>query len=1094
MKKQFPANRYIALLLCVLLVSAFFTLALNTFAQVETEPMFNPSENKKYEITGYGNGVFSENTLNVAKENNAYFETDLSDDAAYYMTLTIKTDGQLNINHRTLDTYINIQKEWYSSKGTGGQWVNKSFANITTGLRITIYSSMNEIKIWADGEKIVDSAYSAGGASKPGIGWTFDKPVIANDIIIWTDESPESSEPIFDAEKHTAYEITDYGNGIFENNALIVNSQSSSNFTTELSSDAAYYMTLTVKTDGQLNINHRTLDTYINIQKEWYSSKGTGGQWVNRVFPTLTTGLRITIYSSMSEVKIWADGVKIVDSAYSSGGTAKPGISWTFDKEVIATNIKIWTDKESSGEEPLPPTPPENESDEPVYDSEKHYKYDILSTTSGEFKNNSLTVAPLSKSYFETELTPNADYYMTMNIKTNNSANISYRTEDGFLNIQKLGYKCSGTNGEWVNKKFPQLEEGVRITLYSSPEKIKIWLDGEKIIDEEYIGSGISLPGISWSFEDTVTVSDVTIWTQEKLISDEPEFDPQKHNNININESTAKIDPLSSFKFETDLSYESDYYMSFRIKTEGGANIGYRSPDGFLNIQSNGYKSAGTNGEWINKSFPFLATGVRVTVYSAKNHISIWVGKEKIVDEEYSTDLYAEPGIYWSFNNEISLSNIKIWTDKESGEEEPLPPTPPENESDEPVYDSEKHYKYDILSTTSGEFKNNNLTVAPLSKSYFETELTPNADYYMTMNIKTNNSANISYRTEDGFLNIQKLGYKCSGTNGEWVNKKFPQLEEGVRITLYSSPEKIKIWLDGEKIIDEEYVGSGISLPGISWSFEDTVTVSDITIWTQEKLISDEPEFDPQKHTSIKVEGTESGEYVDGILKIEPQSSSILKTDLSYKSDYYMSFRIKTEGSANIGYRSPDGFLNIQSNGYKSAGTNGEWINKSFPFLATGVRVTVYSAKNHISIWVGGEKIVDEKYTAQGEVLPGIYWSFDDLIEITNLMIWVDSKEDEVYLGDIESTPEETLSGKKPFIEASQSIKEENITSMIIGENYQSVESEFKDAQVTVTKVEHTKPKNYTVYIIIICSSAILSILATFVILLVKLKKKSNNF
>jgi len=1099
MKKDYYGNRVISFLLCILLLISILVPTIYTVADYDdTEPVFNASQHQIFDITDYGNGVFSEGVLTVGKGSNSYFKTLLENDADYYMTVTVKTNDSLNVGYRTNDGYFHIQKNCYRSVGTNGAWINKAFPKLTTGIRITVYSAKDKVAVWVDGEKLIDEAYTASGKVNPGITWSFSDTAYVSDILIWTEKEqggdlPEpppavSDEPVFDSEKHTEYTVNEYSGGSFADNLLTIPAQTASSFKTELLTDADYYMTVKVKTNDSLNVGYRTNDGYFHIEKNCYRSVGTNGAWINKAFPKLTTGIRITVYSAKDKVAVWVDGEKLIDEAYTASGKVNPGITWSFSDTAYVSDILIWAEKEQGGEVPEPPP---IVSDEPIFDSEKHIKHEVLRYTNGVSENSVLKLEKLSKAYFETNLTPDAAYYMTLNVKTASGINVAYRAGESYINIQKNGYQSRGTDEPWVNKPLTGLADGLKVTLYSSPDKIQIWLDGEKIVDKEYTRGDNALPGISWTFDGAAEVKDVVIWTETALITDEPKYDSEFHELITVNKynggefkkDVLKLEPLSSSKFESDLKYDSDYYFSFRIKTAGGVNIGYREPNGFINLQANGYKTAGVGGEWINKPFPLLATGIRVTVFSGKDHTSIWVGGEKLVDTDYKTEEKALPGIYWSFNETVTVSDMLIWKIKEKDED--VSP----NISDEPKYDEKVHVIHEVEGFTNGKSKNGVLKLDKLSKAYFETDLTPDAAYYMTLNVKTLSGINVAYRAGESYINIQKNGYQSRGTDEPWVNKYLP-LEDGLRVTLYSSPERIKIWLDGYKVIDNEYTRGDNALPGISWTFDSMAEIKDIIIWTESVLTTDEPEFDSKLHDKVEIEGCEGGNYTDGVLTVEPLSSAIFKTDLAYNQAYYISFRIKTSGGVNIGYREPNGFINLQANGYQSSGTEDKWVEKSFPLLASGIDVTLYSSGEHISIWIGGEKIVDKKYTSESEALPGIYWSFDDTVTVSDICIWRLKQEKQEYLGEIEMvSSQRPVSSKGTIVHEAEEIEEKIYFQQTVGQNYTPPESVLEDAKVEVINKENTKAQNYTVFIILLCVITVFLVLVITFFTVKKIKK-----
>ena len=114
---------------------------------------------------------------------------------------------------------------------------------------------------------------------------------------------------------------------------------------TGLPSNAAYYMTLQVQTSNYVNLATRN-GSYINLQPSGYQLVGTTSDaWVKSgLFAKLGTGVKITLYSDTVGFKMWVDGEKAIEAQYSAeNSSANPNISWSFNSEVTASDIQIWT-------------------------------------------------------------------------------------------------------------------------------------------------------------------------------------------------------------------------------------------------------------------------------------------------------------------------------------------------------------------------------------------------------------------------------------------------------------------------------------------------------------------------------------------------------------------------------------------------------------------------------------------------------------------------------------------------------------------------------------------------------------------------------
>ena len=92
--------------------------------------------------------------------------------------------------------------------------------------------------------------------------------------------------------------------------------------------------------------------------------------------------------------------------------------------------------------------------------------------------------------------------------------------------------------------------------------------------------------------------------------------------------------------------------------------------------------------------------------------------------------------------------------------------------------------------------------------------------------------------------------------------------------------------------------------------------------------------------------------------------------------------------------------------------------------MNSGLPVTVHSTPNHITIWLNGEKILNEAYTLAGESKPGISWSFADVVTVSDVKIWTKTGIDTEYMGEIEETAQSKLSENKEYGAALKPSKE----------------------------------------------------------------------
>jgi len=641
---------------------------------------------------------------------------------------------------------------------------------------------------------------------------------------------------------------------------------------------------------------------------------------------------------------------------------------------------------------------------EPVYDASINTLYNISSISNGAYTDGVYSVPAEKSAYFTTVLAKNASYYMTMVVKTNDQVNVSYRDSNGYFNIQKTCYNSFGTeeSGIFVEKEFPKLTSGIRVTFYSTPTNVKIWVDGEKIVDDTYAsGKAVNtMPGLSWTFADEVSISDVAIWTDETPDA-EPVFDAQtqiKYNVVGATGGTYENGTLTiaggtaaNAFFKFDAPVNADYYATMVVKStgtsNGSVNIGFRGAPYYNMNYTGGYMPNYT--AWVNRDYSTLKKGARVTIYSSSTCTKIWVEGQKVAEKTYDTALAdaAKLGISWSNGNEVVVSDISVWT---------------ANTVNEPQFNEAAHKRYD-LNVTSADvtYENGVMTVPSAKTGVFGCDLTSNAEYYMSMTVKTAGSVNIVYTTGNGYFNMNKSGHQSVGTDGSWVNKSFAALSDGIKVTVHFVPGgNAKIWVGGELVIDALYTKTGVNYPSI-YSLNQTTTISNINVWTDKS--NEEPVFDANENKKYDLNVTSADViYSDGTLSIPGGKTALFGCEFAGYTEYYMSMTVKTAGNVNIVYTTNNGYFNMNKNGYQSVGTSGSWVNKSFAALATGIKVSVHYIPNStVKVWVGGELVVNAPYTKAGVVYPSIY-AFND-VTVNDIVVWTEenvyeSNKDSVYV------------------------------------------------------------------------------------------------
>lgn len=307
------------------------------------EPVYNPeTDTMKYEAT--------EVTMSQGSKD---FGVTIPADTTYFGSFTVKTAGEIYFNYRGTDDNGGRLYLGQTQCGFIGLasviWPQGDKGLSTTGIKVTFRSDPDKTTIWINGEKLADNAALAEGkmglVGAPKISWASDTTTITN-IAIWKIKDA-NDEPVYDEMKDKLYAITNVESGCtYDGGVLTVPAKKAAGVKTELPSNAAYYMTMRVKTDNYVNIGTR-VGSLIHIEKVGYSFDGTTeNTWVSdqKLFAKLATGVKITIYSDTVGFKIWVDGEKAIERTYSTANSStNPDIPWSFASEVTASDIQIWT-------------------------------------------------------------------------------------------------------------------------------------------------------------------------------------------------------------------------------------------------------------------------------------------------------------------------------------------------------------------------------------------------------------------------------------------------------------------------------------------------------------------------------------------------------------------------------------------------------------------------------------------------------------------------------------------------------------------------------------------------------------------------------
>lgn len=884
--------------------------------------------------------------------------------------------------------------------------------NLINGAEILICSEPDKVSVWVNGTLAIDHAAVTvqKREAKPKV--NYGKEATVSSIKVWKAPVYENAEMLIES-------------GAKE---LGVTFDKEQTYSIEFNVTSANTFYFDIRTGVKMVLTNGLcrIDEGSNI--------GSGAKQ-KTMATNLSSGTDIVIKSTPDKVSVWINGTLAIDNAVLLDNTnreAKPKVNYA--KAATLKNLRI-------------------------------YEATVCEIDELYLEANGTTLDP------KLEMTDT--YYIGFKVKSENTFYFDVRTGIKMVLTNGLCRIDEGTNigsGEKQKTMATNLSSGADIVIKSAPDKVSVWINGTQAIDNAVLLSDTNCearPKVNYG--KAATVYGLKIWTvktgTEGPISDEPVYNAENHtlldastvigggtngSQVTYSDGTLSVPCEANAYFDLQLASDADYYATMTVKTAGTVTIQYKESgkgdtnNGYVYFNKLSYKSYGTGGDWETKSFATLASGMRVTIHSTNNQLQVWADGEKLIDAAYTAGGSNKLGVRHSYGNDVTITGVQVWKDK--GPE----PTP----TDEPVYDAQTGTKYEIVHVSGGTYENGVLSIPAEGKANMITDLPYNASYYATMTVKSAGALNLAYR--DGskdFFQIAQNGYYSMGTGGKWINKAFPYLATGTRVTFYSSPSEFKIWVDGEKILEDTYQNGGTALPGITWAKIQT-DVTDICIWTEENAISDLPVYDANKHEMHEVSNIGAG-------VVEPQESFYFVTDLDASETFYMSMTVQTEGAVNINYRYPNGVFQMNKTGYNSVGTSSGWVNKPFAKLAYGVNVTIYSASDWITVWINGQKVVDEAYLAAGEGKPGISWSFNNPVTVSDVRLWTDFQKNDNRLGEIGVTASDKLSGTKEYgVTLDSTTNVQNyVDTQPVGKNVLKETTKMQDAVTELVAAEVTEEK-----------------------------------
>lgn len=452
--------------------------------------------------------------------------------------------------------------------------------------------------------------------------------------------------------------------------------------------------------------------------------------------------------------------------------------------------------------------------------------------------------------------------------------------------------------------------------------------------------------------------------TQTVKAADEPTYNAT--NDILLCSNDSFTMEQGSKSLGVTVAAEQEYYISFTAQTSGEIYFDYRGSNSRVYLGQTQCAALGISGGnvWPQGDIGLGGDGARVTIKSSGEKATIWINGTAIVTDAAlgTTGESGIPKISWA-STTATFTNVKVW------KKDPAP-----------------HYNAD---TDTLKCENASIELAEQSSTYFDTGLSATDSYYMSLNVKSSSPVNISFR-QGAYINVQSTGYQLVGTGADvWVVHK-TNLATGAVITIYSTPDDVTIWVDGEVLVENvplTATGKDVK-PGIGWTFTSSATITDAKVWVNGKepeVVNDEPTYN---------EATDTIKYETTSLSVPAETASLFSVNIPNTKAYYMTMTLQTSHFANVSFRQ-GAYINVQPDGYQLVGTAADgWVNHSTN-LSTGAVVTIYSTPDEVSIWIDGTKIADKvaMTNTDSAVQPGISWSFNDTVTVTDAMVWVEGKE-----------------------------------------------------------------------------------------------------
>lgn len=538
---------------------------------------------------------------------------------------------------------------------------------------------------------------------------------------------------------------------------------------------------------------------------------GTKNQAVNCDTGLFTeAGSKVTIYSTPSTATIWINGNKCIeDYAFTEANcnlTGTPKISWT-PANIEVTDICVWT-----------------ETDTPSYDADTcNLKYSNADTGSftGAYAFDNVTIANSETYYISYTVTSTSTFYLFVRDK------VKLTMTAGLCRIDQGNEVGAGDASKTVTTN---MASGAKIAICTTPTTVSVWVNKVLVIDNLALNSNYQYAGgiPSVNYGNAATLTNVKVWTKKS----EPAFDATKHVSVKRIESQTVAAAGSASLMGANVATNQEYWANFNIQSTSSIYFVFRGTSSQAEIAITtttcaiqevigGTRTAQTR--WFKHAGGLETTGMSITIHSTPTHISLWINKDKVVDNFALTNVNLEgvPKVRYA-TAETTISNLNIWVTAAG---------------DEPVYDADTCILRNAIEGTQ-------MDIEATKSANLGKQIPADKTYYISFVLQTTSSIYIDFRgtANDFYLVYNAEGRynvyeKSTGSNkytGTWPSYLGNLPAEGIRITICSAPDKATIWMNGLKVEEYEHVSTNafVGAPKISYTKEEA-TLTDLYVWTE---------------------------------------------------------------------------------------------------------------------------------------------------------------------------------------------------------------------------------------------------------------------